>query len=368
MKSCQSDLQELEELLLDYKSLKSSTARKRDRIAFSHTKQAEIRAKISKQSDRIDRFLQHLHTGALARIEVEGERRTHVLGELKAKLEALHQDVIAGRKDPSVLTNLDDWETLENELIDENISEVDVKINKREIFEWLEEICSTSDVEHEWTPSDGLNLFTEKALSIRSGTESWSSAISQQEARFHVQPMSQECSESPRHTAGDSNHDRKTSGQISIIVTGDSQASTAEVISSLRYLLAERKVEGVENFFSVPNNLVLYDALEVTRTETHSDDITDDARPDTSHDSIKTFKALSTSGEHNVADNKEKPKYERVQNSGLTLQTVCPRENFICQTLNMVRSRNTWPHLTAATSTILWISASVSPSADGHEP
>ncbi|EON62359.1 hypothetical protein W97_01581 [Coniosporium apollinis CBS 100218] len=137
MKACKSDLQDLEKLLAKYKSLKTSDPQTRDRLGFNSNRQSEIRVKLSGHTDRLNLFLTQLNTSALGRIEMNAEMHTKAFGEIKKKLDSIHQDVLAGKKDPALLTSMEDWGSLEKELVDDNITEVDVELNKDYIAEWL---------------------------------------------------------------------------------------------------------------------------------------------------------------------------------------------------------------------------------------
>ncbi|KAF2472448.1 uncharacterized protein BDR25DRAFT_14467 [Lindgomyces ingoldianus] len=132
--SCKSDLQDLEMVLTSFKSLKTTDPRFRDRLAFTAHKQAEIRGKLVRHSQKLNLFLTQLHNNSLARIELASEKTTFALGEIKAKLNSIHQDVLAGRRDPNLLANIGD---LEKELVDDNITEVDIEENRDEIAEWV---------------------------------------------------------------------------------------------------------------------------------------------------------------------------------------------------------------------------------------
>lgn len=138
LRSCRADLRELEKLLAKYKSLKRSNPRARDKLAFRASKQADIRNKIATHNDRLQRFLNGLHTVSLGRIESRAEIQAHSLEEILQKLDSVHQAVRAGKRDPSVLTDMDDW--IKQELVDDNITETDVEVNREEISAWLERL------------------------------------------------------------------------------------------------------------------------------------------------------------------------------------------------------------------------------------
>ena len=140
IKACKVDLKELEKVLVKYKSLNTVDPRKRDRFRFTTDKQIEMKAKLSTHAERLTLFLTHLNAGALGRIEATQAMHTGSFDDIKAKLESIHEDVRAGRKDPTLLSGMDDWGTLEQELVDDNITEVDVELNKDLIGDWLKQM------------------------------------------------------------------------------------------------------------------------------------------------------------------------------------------------------------------------------------
>ncbi|KAI9690361.1 MAG: hypothetical protein M1822_009323 [Bathelium mastoideum] len=120
--------------------------RARDRLGFSTDKQTEMKNRLSTHSDRFNLFLTHLNSGALGRIETNQEIHTVAFGEIKSKLDSIHEDIREGRKDPSLLSNMGDWGALEQELVDDRITEVDVELNKDEIAEWVKQTCGEDEV------------------------------------------------------------------------------------------------------------------------------------------------------------------------------------------------------------------------------
>jgi Mg2+ and Co2+ transporter CorA len=106
MRSCKTDLRELEKVLTKYKSLETKDPRLLDRIGFSQGTLVEIRAKLATHRDRFNLFLTQLHTSALGRIESNTDVHTEVLSDIQVKLETIHQDVRAGRKSRDYLQKL----------------------------------------------------------------------------------------------------------------------------------------------------------------------------------------------------------------------------------------------------------------------
>lgn len=140
MNACKSDLTDLEKVLVTYKSLRTANPRTRDMFGFTSEKQIAMKATLSTHSERLNLFLTRLNSGALGRIETTQEMHSAAFGDIKAKLELIHDDIRAGRKDPTLLSSVKEWGKLERELVDDNITEFDVELNKDKIGAWLEQI------------------------------------------------------------------------------------------------------------------------------------------------------------------------------------------------------------------------------------
>jgi len=136
--ACKDDLYDLDDELSKYKSLKTKNPRIRDRITFSTNKQASIRANIATHSERLSRVLDGLHISALGRIESQVESQMWAFHEINSKLDALYEDNRFGRRDPSMVASTDDW--IKQELVDDNITEADVELNREYIAACLERI------------------------------------------------------------------------------------------------------------------------------------------------------------------------------------------------------------------------------------
>jgi hypothetical protein len=139
MSECKTALRELRKLLAKYKSLKTRNPRARDKLSFSSNTQADMRAKIAMHSERLCRFLSGLYTSALGRIEtqLELQQQWHArqFAYIMSKLDTRSSDFSTGRKNPSVMASTDD--SLKQELIDENITEADLQLNRDTIAMWL---------------------------------------------------------------------------------------------------------------------------------------------------------------------------------------------------------------------------------------
>jgi hypothetical protein len=142
---CKSDLRDLKQLLSRYNSLQTSNPRMRDKLTFTASKQLEIKAKIITHTERLNRFLSGLQVGALARIEGHVERHTVSFEDIKRRLDVIHNEVLAGKRDASIFTDRN-GSVLEHELLDDDITEIDVEINKREISSWLTQVRTSGDI------------------------------------------------------------------------------------------------------------------------------------------------------------------------------------------------------------------------------
>jgi hypothetical protein len=147
LEPCRSDLETIGSLITEHRSLRTSTPRFRDKWSFDTGKQAEIKERIRRHSDKLNLYLTQLHTTSLARIEKYGERHTKDLAGIRADLKHLRArfdyvccEVRTGRKNPSLLTNVRQWSEFEKELVDDDITEVDVEVNKVTIHRWLAEL------------------------------------------------------------------------------------------------------------------------------------------------------------------------------------------------------------------------------------
>jgi hypothetical protein len=102
------DIKGLEKILRKYNSLKTDNPRTIGRIRFDSGQQAKLRANIAGHTDRINLFLTQLNTDAVGRIESHTEAHTKAFEEIKAKLVSIHEDIRAGRVDPTILRNMGD--------------------------------------------------------------------------------------------------------------------------------------------------------------------------------------------------------------------------------------------------------------------
>jgi hypothetical protein len=166
--SSKTDLKDLEKILGKYNSLKTDNPRAIDKIRFDSGQQAEMKAKISGHTDRINLFLTHLNAGALGRIESNTEAHTKAFEEIKAKLDSIHEDIRTGKMDSTILTNMEDWGQLEKELVDDNITEVDVELNREHISKWLQKLRDKNavDIDRAAEPVSPLDNPTQPVVSV----------------------------------------------------------------------------------------------------------------------------------------------------------------------------------------------------------
>jgi hypothetical protein len=126
--NCMSVLQQLNKLLVKYKSLGTGTKRAWDRLRWGSENVQEIRDKLMVHTASLTLFLTTLGTGSLGRIE--------------KKLDELIVDVRAGRKAETVLSMADEdedesraqWELLKGELVEEGLTTSEVESHKNWIM------------------------------------------------------------------------------------------------------------------------------------------------------------------------------------------------------------------------------------------
>ncbi|KAI4639569.1 uncharacterized protein J4E78_010896 [Alternaria triticimaculans] len=126
LQDCKADLRSVKKILHDFRSLDKRDARYRDRLAFTTGKQAAIREKIATHSVRLQQLLSGINVGTLSRIERNTDAHHLSLLEIRAKLDQIHMDVLAGRRDAATFINAEDAVALEDEVLDDRMTEVDV--------------------------------------------------------------------------------------------------------------------------------------------------------------------------------------------------------------------------------------------------
>jgi hypothetical protein len=149
VRNCRSVLQNLNKLLIKYKSLGTSSKKTWDRIQFGTENLSEIREKLMSHTSSLTLFLTTLGTGSLGRIE--------------KKLDELIADVRAGRKEKSVLTMVDEneeesnsmWNEWKLELVEEGFTRSELEAHKHWIIARLRELIDNGELDE--TPVDGEN-------------------------------------------------------------------------------------------------------------------------------------------------------------------------------------------------------------------
>ena len=139
LQDCKADLRSVKKLLHDFRSLNTRDARYRDKLAFTAGKQAAIREKIATHSVRLQQLLNGINVGTFSRIERNTEAHYLSLLDIRAKLDRIHLDVLAGRRDATAFMNSEDAVALEDEVLDDHMTEVDVDVSY-EVLEWIDKI------------------------------------------------------------------------------------------------------------------------------------------------------------------------------------------------------------------------------------
>ncbi len=149
MQNCNGVLQQLNKLLIKYKSLGTKSKKAWDRLRWGTENLAEIREKIMSHTSSLNLFLTTLGTGSLGRIE--------------KKLDQLIEDVKAGRREETILTMADDdedeaeaqWNSWKNELADEGFTKLELESHKRWIKAKLKELIEGGGLYEDPLPEDG---------------------------------------------------------------------------------------------------------------------------------------------------------------------------------------------------------------------
>jgi hypothetical protein len=152
VKNCVSVLQQLNQLLIKYKSLGTRSKRTWDRVRFGTENLQEIRDKLMVHTSSLTLFLTTLGTGSLGRIE--------------KKLDELIADVRAGRRADTVLSMADNeedeaeeqWNLWKGELIEEGLSKTELEEHKHWILAKLLERMENDGLEE--PPVDGETVST----------------------------------------------------------------------------------------------------------------------------------------------------------------------------------------------------------------
>lgn len=141
LQDCKFDLREVKHILRDYRSLSTNDPRFRDRMTFTTGRQAALRERINTHTARLQQLLSGVNIGTLSRIENNTEVHLLSLLEIRAKLKEIHRDLLAGRRDASVLDDQDGAAAIEDELLGDDMTEVDVNVDvSHEVSEWLNRI------------------------------------------------------------------------------------------------------------------------------------------------------------------------------------------------------------------------------------
>ena len=168
MISCRADLEDIKKKFDGFQSLQKTKTRTWDRVQFSASTQAEVRSKVTRNTNRLNRFLNGLHTSAfegleeiaeshirsveklrdaVGRVEVNIQQHTRSFGEIVLRLDKIHQDVLQRKRDPSILRDTASRAALEQAIIGDNITKVDVEMNWSEISDWLENARRTAPLQ-----------------------------------------------------------------------------------------------------------------------------------------------------------------------------------------------------------------------------
>lgn len=141
VRNCRTGLQQLQRLVMRYKSLGTNQKRTWDRIKFGTEGVQDIREKLTFHTSAIQLFLTTLGTGSLGRIE--------------KKLETIIEEIRSGKREPSILTTLGDddgeaevqWDTLKSELVEDGFTKQDIESHKHSIMAHLQQLIDDGELQ-----------------------------------------------------------------------------------------------------------------------------------------------------------------------------------------------------------------------------
>jgi hypothetical protein len=162
VRNCMGVLQQLNKLLIKYKSLGTGSKKAWDRLRWGTENLSDIREKLIAHTSSLTLFLTTLGTGSLGRIE--------------KKLDELIADVQAGRREQTVLSIADDdedeseaqWKTWKNELVDDGFTKVELEGHKHWIKARLLELIESGRLQEEPLTEENANKGRKSGLPFTS--------------------------------------------------------------------------------------------------------------------------------------------------------------------------------------------------------
>ncbi|KAJ4376351.1 hypothetical protein N0V83_001634 [Neocucurbitaria cava] len=153
LQGCKADLREVRKMLHRYRSLKTTGARRRDRLSFTPGRQAELREKINAHSARLQQFISGMSVGFSTRVESKIDTllsllqspqpgpKIHLLSgqDVQMKLEAIHRDILAGRRHVFAINDADAAVDIEDEVLGDDMTEIDVDLTQ-EVSAFMERV------------------------------------------------------------------------------------------------------------------------------------------------------------------------------------------------------------------------------------
>jgi len=161
LQDCRADLRSVKAILHDFRSLDSGDGRYRDKLAFTSGKQAAIREKIGAHNSRLQQLLSGLNVATFSRIERNTEAHYLSLLEIHGKLDKIRMEISSGRRDAVAVDDADEAVALEDEILDDNMTEPDVDLSY-EVYEWINQFSSQMSRSangngHSSCPSPGID-------------------------------------------------------------------------------------------------------------------------------------------------------------------------------------------------------------------
>ena len=154
LEECKTDLSAVKKVLHQFRSLDSKDPRYRDRLAFTSGKQAALRERLSTHSARIQQFLAGINVATFSRIDRNTEAHLLSLSDIRARLDEIHRNMRARRRDKFGLESFGDVESLRQEVLGVGMTDAGVDL-EHEIADWLKTVSEERDIS-DWMPLDAV--------------------------------------------------------------------------------------------------------------------------------------------------------------------------------------------------------------------
>ena len=155
LRGCRKTVEELNAVVVKFKSLSSSRKKNWDRVRLGVKNLSELRAKLTQHTTTITAYLEAVGLGSLARIE---DRLSAIPTEIQQNIDALVAEIRAGRREGSVMTTYEDdekdvWRQFRREMVMDGINSSVIHRHKPLIRQYLRRLAEEGMLEEEEPPA-----------------------------------------------------------------------------------------------------------------------------------------------------------------------------------------------------------------------